>query len=125
MERTAVLEVVIPMGIYTGHNPSSQDDVDFASTQLDINNSVHDLLKGHQQRIGHLEERIAELNDTLSEKILPMLLELSSHMGDDGLGSVVRALCNAVNELQEEHDAPASKFAHYLPIAIRRAENEG
>jgi|TARA_Y100000015_G_C2353728_1_gene71871 hypothetical protein len=98
---------------------------EFLESQVDINNSVHDLLKGHQQRIGNLEARIAELNDTLSEKILPMLLELSSHMGDEGLGSVVRALCNAVNELQEEHDAPASKFTHYLPVAIRRAENEG
>ena len=116
------------MGVYTGHNPSSQDDVDYLhlhDSQSQINLTINQIFESQQKRITDLEARFYELNDVISEKVLPALLEVSAHVGDDGLGSVVKALVNAVGELQNEYDAPASRFTHYLPVAIRRAENEG
>lgn len=76
------------MGIYTGHNPSSQDEID---NMIDA-----ELVDRLLEQIKELKSRVADLETVIDE--IP-------NMG---------ALFGAVQELQEQYEAPANTFTHYV-----------
>ena len=76
------------MGIYTGHNPSSQDEID---NMIDA-----ELVDRLLEQIKELKSRVADLETVIDE--IP-------NMG---------VLFDAVQELQEQYEAPANTFIYYV-----------
>jgi enamine deaminase RidA (YjgF/YER057c/UK114 family) len=101
------------MGIYTGHNPSSQDDIEkMTDAELADHFGVPEAVP--QTPIQKLQKAILETFNTLGNAII----ELQTRIAD--LETVVDeipnmgALFGAVQELQEQHEAPANTFTHYI-----------
>ena len=100
------------MGIYTGHNPSSQDDIDkMTDAEMADHLGVPEAVETPIQK---LQEAILETFETLGKAII----DLQSRIAD--LETVIDeipnmgALFGAVQELQEQHEAPANTFTHYI-----------
>lgn len=104
------------MGIYTGHNPSSQDDIDnMTDAELADHLGVPEAVR--VKKTGELMQN-AEWCCDCFPRLEKLVLDLQSRIAD--LETVIDeipnmgALFGAVQELQEQHEAPANTFTHYI-----------
>ena len=96
------------MGIYTGHNPSSQDEIDnMTDAELADHLGVPEAVEGNAEWccdcFPRLLEQIKELKSQIAD--LETVVDEIPNMG---------ALFGAVQELQEQYEAPANTFTHYI-----------
>lgn len=96
------------MGVYTGHNPSSQDDIDnMTDAELADHFGVPEAVQEDAEWccdcFPRLLEQIKELKAVVAD--LETVVDEIPNMG---------ALFGAVQELQEQYDAPANTFTHYI-----------
>tara|TARA_R110001592_G_scaffold198508_1_gene446791 strand:- start:1424 stop:1729 length:306 start_codon:yes stop_codon:yes gene_type:complete len=96
------------MGIYTGHNPSSQDDIDnMTDAEMADHLGVPEAVQEDAEWCCDCFPRLAKLVLDLQSRIadLETVIDEIPNMG---------ALFGAVQELQEQHEAPANTFTHYI-----------